>query len=103
MREPLGATPLSFVVTMTLRLAFSLLPIIAGWVLATYLQLKAIAHLRNPAPSARLAAFLFGPFSVLSGARFNLDGLRFRGLAVAAFVGGGLFTILLLLLLGPTP
>ena len=85
---------------MTLRFILTLLPVLAGSLAAILLQLKALTHLRDSTPSSRLAAFFLGPFSTLSGARYSLEGLRYRGLALAAFVGGALLTALLLLLLG---
>ena len=79
------------------RITVIVLPLLVGWLVSGYLQLRSVQHLRSASITDRVAAFVFGP---LAGARFTLEGYRYRGLALAFFVGGLALTVLLAALLG---
>jgi hypothetical protein len=81
---------------MSLRFIVTLLPLVAGWVLAVLFQLKAIAHLRQAKGWARWFAFVGGPFA---GSLYTLEGFRYRGLALLSFVIGLILTAIIALLL----
>ena len=79
------------------RFSVIILPVLVGWLVSGYLQLRSVQHLRSVRFADRAAAFLFGP---LAGVRFTLEGFRYRGLALASFFGGLVLTVLLAALLG---
>ena len=79
------------------RFTVIVLPLLVGWLVSGYLQLRSVQHLRSVGFADRVAALVFGP---LAGARFTLEGYRYRGLALASFVAGLALTALLAALLG---
>ncbi len=67
------------------RIGLILLPAVIGWLLGSYLDLRAVQHLRSARMADKVAAFVLGP---MSGVRYRLDGFRYRGLGLACRFGG---------------
>jgi hypothetical protein len=91
-RDPLGAHRTA----MSLPVVLALIPAAVGWGVGVYLQVRALGHLRSNRLSARVAAFLLGPFG---GSLYTLEAFRYRGLAMLSTYTGFALTAILLVIL----